>query len=165
MAGEGIASLDGRAVFIEGALPGERVQVEVTERHKVDTPRAWARARVRVVLESSADRVEPPCPWVAAGCGGCDLQHAAPAAQPNLKVTLVADALRRLGGLDDPPVVAGAPLPAVGFRTTVRAAVVDGRAGFRRHHDHDVVVPESCMVTDPRLEELLVPATTPRPPR
>ena len=155
--GEAIArDDDGRVVFVQGALPGERVQVEVTERHKVDTPRAWARARVVAVLEPSADRVEPACPFVAAGCGGCDLQHAAPAAQPTLKLALVADALRRLGGVDDPPVVLGPPLPAVGFRTTVRAAVVDGRAGFRRHHDHQVVVPDSCLVTDPRLEELLV---------
>ncbi len=146
----------GRVVFVQGALPGERVRVAVTERHKVDTPRAWARGRVDAVLDPSDDRVEPPCPSVAAGCGGCDLQHAAPPAQPALKVALVADALRRLGGIDDPPVVVGAPLPAVGFRTTVRAAVVEGRAGFRRHHDHEVVVPESCMVTDPRLEELLV---------
>lgn len=155
--GEAIARDEqGRVVFVQGALPGERVRVAVTERHKVDTPRAWARGRVEAVLDASPDRIEPPCSSVAAGCGGCDLQHAAPAAQPALKVALVADALRRLGGIDDPPVVVGVPLTAVGFRTTVRAAVVDGRAGFRRHHDHEVVVPETCMVTDPRLEELLV---------
>ncbi|MGZ7012462.1 MAG: class I SAM-dependent RNA methyltransferase [Acidimicrobiales bacterium] len=155
--GEAIARDDeGRVVFVRGALPGERVRVAVTERHKAGTPRSWARGRVEAVLDPSADRVEPPCPSVAAGCGGCDLQHASPAAQPALKASLVADALRRLGGIDDPPVVVGAALPAVGFRTTVRAAVVEGRAGFRRHHDHQVVLPDSCMVTDPRLEELLV---------
>ncbi|MGZ4708160.1 MAG: TRAM domain-containing protein, partial [Acidimicrobiales bacterium] len=134
--GEAIARDDeGRVVFVRGALPGERVRVAVTERHKAGTPRSWARGRVEAVLDPSADRVEPPCPSVAAGCGGCDLQHASPAAQPALKASLVADALRRLGGIDDPPVVVGAALPAVGFRTTVRAAVVEGRAGFRRHHD------------------------------
>jgi len=155
--GEAIARDDeGRVVFVRGALPGERVRVAVTERHKVDTPRAWARARVDRVLDPSPDRVVPPCPAVAAGCGGCDLQHASPAAQPALKAALVADALRRLGGIDDPPIELGPALPAVGFRTTVRAAVVDGRAGFRRHHDHEVVVPDSCVVTDPRLEQLLV---------
>jgi len=150
--GEALArDSEGRVVFVRGALPGERVEAVVTERRK-----EWARAEVRIVLTASPDRVEPPCPAVAAGCGGCDLQHARPDAQPALKAAMVVDALRRLGGLEDPPVVLAASLPPVAFRTTIRAAVVDGRAGLRRHHAHDVVFPEHCLVAHPRLDELLV---------
>ena len=107
-------------------------------------------------MRGAAERVEPPCPSVAAGCGGCDLQHVRPDAQPALKQAVVVDALRRLAHLPEPPVVAGPALAPTGFRTSVRAAVRDGRAGFRRHHGHDVVVPEHCLVADPRLDELLV---------
>jgi len=154
--GEAIARDDsGRVVFVRGALPDELVRATVTERHKPGSPRGWARARVERVLEPSPHRVEPPCPAVAAGCGGCDLQHAVPTSQPAMKAAMVADALRRLGGIDDPPVVEGDALPAVGFRTTVRAGVIEGRAGFRRHHDHELVIPESCMVAHPQLDELL----------
>ena len=150
--GEAIArDADGRVVFVRGALPGERVRARVTERRK-----EWARADVTAVLTASPDRVEPPCPSVADGCGGCDLQHARPEAQPALKAAMVIDALRRLGGIEDPQVELGALLPAVAFRTTVRAAVVEGRAGFRRHHAHDVVFPEECLVAHPLLDELLV---------
>ena len=142
---------DGRVVFVRGALPGESVRVRVTDERK-----GFVRAEVVEVLVASPDRMTPPCPMVAQGCGGCDLQHAQPSAQPALKVAVVVDALRRLGGLDDPPVRAGVAATAEGFRTTVRAAVVDGRAGYRRHHRHDVVVPESCLVAHPLLEEMLV---------
>jgi 23S rRNA (uracil1939-C5)-methyltransferase len=137
-------------VFARGALPGERVQVSITERH-----RGWSRGPVDVVVDASPDRVDPPCPSVADGCGGCDLQHAAVAIQPSLKVSIVVDALRRLGGIADPVVVGGRPLPAEGFRTTVRVGVLDGRAGFRRHHSHDVVVPDDCLIAHPRLAELM----------
>ena len=150
--GEALARADdGRVVFVRGALPGESVRARITEVRK-----GFARAELVDVVVASPHRIDPPCPMVAEGCGGCDLQHAAPAAQPGLKAAVVVDALRRLGGLDDPPVQQGPPAAAEGFRTTVRAAVIDGRAGYRRHHSHDVVLPDSCLVAHPLLEELLV---------
>ena len=150
--GEALARAeDGRVVFVRGALPGESVQARITEVRK-----GFARAELVAVVAASPERIDPPCPMVAEGCGGCDLQHVLPSAQPALKAAVVIDALRRLGGLDDPPVRLGVPAAAEGFRTTVRAAVVDGRAGYRRHHSHDVVLPDSCLVAHPLLEELLV---------
>ncbi|MEZ5144320.1 MAG: hypothetical protein R2726_17630 [Acidimicrobiales bacterium] len=111
--------------------------------------------RVTEVLEAVPTRVAPPCPFVADGCGGCDLQHLAPAAQPELKVEVVRDALRRLGRVPEPPVRAGRPLPPTGYRTTVRLAVVDGRAGFRRRASHDVLAVDTCLVLHPDLDELV----------
>ena len=55
----------GRVVFVEGALAGERVEAEI-----VDERRDFARARARRVLVAAPERVEPPCPVVARGCGG-----------------------------------------------------------------------------------------------
>jgi 23S rRNA (uracil1939-C5)-methyltransferase len=126
------------------------VSVRVTERR-----RDYRRGTVVGVLDASPDRVAPECPAVAAGCGGCDLQHVRADAQPALKQAIVIDALRRLGGVVDPVVEAGPPLSARGFRTTVRAAVVDGRAGFRRGASHDVVPVDRCLVAHPLIEELL----------
>jgi len=148
--GAAIARDGGRVVFVDGALPGERVRVELTQLR-----RDHARARVREVLEASPERVEPPCPRVAEGCGGCDWQHVAPAAQPVRKAAVVADALRRLGGLAAPQVTPGPALPAEGYRTTVRAAVVGGRAGFRRAASHEVVEVGRCLVAHPLVAELL----------
>jgi 23S rRNA (uracil1939-C5)-methyltransferase len=150
--GEGLARrIDEPVVFVRGALPGERVRARL-----VDQRKGWARAELVEVLTASPDRIDPPCAWVAAGCGGCDLQHVDPAAQPALKAATVVDGLRRLGHLEDPVVTTGPSLAPEGFRTTVRAAVRAGEAGFRRHHSHDVVVPGSCLVAHPMVEHLLV---------
>lgn len=149
--GEAIArDADGRVVFVRGALPGERVLAEVRE-----AKRDFARAEVAEVLEASPWRVEPPCPMVAAGCGGCDLQHASLDGQRAVKRTIVEDALRRGAKLPDHPPVRVVPLPGSGYRTTVKALVHDGRVALRRHHSHDAVVLGSCLVAHPLLDELV----------
>jgi len=143
---------EGRVVFVDGALAGERVQVEVTQ-----AKRSFRRARTVSVLEASPGRVEPACPEVRRGCGGCDLPFASHAEQRLMKASMVADALGRIGRLDAVPSVgAGPDLATSGFRTTVRAAVVDGRAALRRRHSHELVEVGSCRVAHPLVEELLV---------
>jgi 23S rRNA (uracil1939-C5)-methyltransferase len=141
---------DGRVTLVDGALPGERVRVEITAEHP-----DHLRARVIEVLDASPDRVIPPCVYAREGCGGCGWQHVAAAAQPSLKVEIIRDALARIAHLDDPPFAPPVVLPPTGFRTTVRALVVDGRPAFRRHHSHDPVGVDTCLVAHPVLDELL----------
>jgi 23S rRNA (uracil1939-C5)-methyltransferase len=143
---------DGRVVFVRGALPGERVRARI-----VGGKRDFSHAAVVEVLEPSPGRITPPCPYVAEGCGGCDLQHLDPPAQPALKRAIVVDALRRQGRIDDPLVTFGPELASQGFRTTVRAAVTDGQAqlGFRAEHSHLVIPVEHCLVAHPLVDELL----------
>lgn len=150
--GEGVGRApDGRTLFVAGALPGEGVRASVAE-----VRRRHARADLVEVVRAAPGRRPPPCPHVAEGCGGCDWQHATPELQAAMRRTIVADTLSRIGRIVDPPVEDGTALPADARRTTVRAAVVDGRAGYRRRRSHEVVVPETCMVVHPRLEEILV---------
>jgi 23S rRNA (uracil1939-C5)-methyltransferase len=150
--GAGLGRLaDGRVALVEGALPGERVTVVVSE----DADR-MVRGRVGTVLTPSVQRVDPPCAELARGCGGCDLQHARAEAQRDLKAGIVLDALRRLGGRTDLPVDPGPALPAERYRTTVRAAVVSGRAGFHGRRSDAVVSVEDCLVAHPLVAELLV---------
>ncbi|MFL6204214.1 MAG: class I SAM-dependent RNA methyltransferase [Acidimicrobiales bacterium] len=140
---------DGRVVFVPGALPGESVAVELTQRKK-----DYARARIVEVVRPSADRVAPPCPFVAAGCGGCDWQHVDPTAQRRLKVAVVADALRRQAHLDV-AVGEGPDLSATRYRTTLRGEAVDGRFGLRRRGSHEVVAVGPCLVAHPLVDELV----------
>ena len=160
--GEGVGRLgDGRVVFVRGALPAERVRVRLAEDHK-----RFARGALVEVLDAAPERVAPPCPQVDAGCGGCDWQHVAPAAQRELKGRIVTDALRRIGRLDPPPSDTGADLAPEGWRTTVRAVVDDeGRAGFRLHHAHDplAVGPGGCLVAHSLVDEILREGVFPRP--
>jgi 23S rRNA (uracil1939-C5)-methyltransferase len=149
--GEGVArEPSGRVVFVEGALPGERVRAAVTdERHH------HARAVVVEVAEPAPARVEPPCELVAAGCGGCGWQHVDPEAQRALKAGMVAEALARLGGADAAAVSPGPALPTAGYRTTLRGvADAEGRFALRRHHRHDLVAVPTCLVAHAGLAEV-----------
>lgn len=142
---------DGRIVFVVGALPGETVAIgEPTRRAGVE------RAAVAALVEPSPDRVEPPCPRRREGCGGCDWQHLAVAAQLPAKAGVVLDALGRIGRFRDPDVRIGGAVPAEGYRTTVRlVGGDDGRAGFRRERSHDVVWADGCLVAHPVIRQLI----------
>jgi len=140
---------DGRVVLVDGALPGERAEVVVTTR------RGAERGAVVRIVEPAPARIDPPCPHVADGCGGCDLMHLDPVAQVPAKVAVVVDSLRRLGGWREPVVRPGPALDPWGFRTTMRFAVTDGRAGLRRAASHEVVALDTCAVAHPALDELV----------
>src|SRR5688572_21115671 len=140
---------DGRVVFVPGALPGESVAVEIVQQKK-----DYARARLIDVVRASGDRVVPPCPFVAEGCGGGDWQHVAPGAQRRLKTAVVADALRRQAHVDV-TVDEGPELAAAGYRTILRGVAVDGRFGLRRRSSHEVVGIGPCLVAHPLVDELV----------
>ena len=148
--GVGVArGSDGRVVFVEGALAGELVTAEV---HTVD--RRWARARTIDVIEASADRIAVACEHHLEGCGGCDMLHVDARAQMRMKASIVVDQLTRHGV--DAPAPQLRMLNADRGRTTIRARVVDGRAGFMARSSHDVVIPDDCGAVNDRAEELLV---------
>jgi tRNA/tmRNA/rRNA uracil-C5-methylase (TrmA/RlmC/RlmD family) len=149
-------------VFVRHALPGERVTALVTE----DRGGSSCRADAIDILEPSPDRAVPPCRYAhPGGCGGCDLQHVAPAAQRRAKLSVVREQLTRLGGLDEADLKAvgldtGAeaeelPGGMLGWRTRVRFAVdADGRAGLHPQRS-DVVLPiDRCLIASRGVDEL-----------
>lgn len=140
----------GRVVFVAGALPGEVVDVQV-----VDERRDFAKARLLDVIDDSPDRTTPPCPFVAAGCGGCGWQHVTHEAQLRLKEQIVAEALGRIGGLHELPPIRTTHPDVGGRRTTVRAGIVDGRAGFHRAASTEVVPVATCVVSHPAISAVL----------
>ncbi|MCU1454633.1 MAG: hypothetical protein JWN46_2779 [Acidimicrobiales bacterium] len=142
---------DGRVVFVAGALPGDHVQVEVTEERK-----AFARADLVAVLAAGPDRVEPGCPHVRVGCGGCGWQHVEHGAQRRLKRGLVTEVLERQGKVVDPVVLDGPDLPPNGARTTLRGLVVGSRFAYRRRRSHDPVTVADCPIAHPLIDELVV---------
>lgn len=150
--GDGVGrEASGRVVFVSGALPGELVATQTVEER-----RDHARAVAVDVVEASPGRVAPPCPFVAAGCGGCGWQHVEPATQRTLKVDIVTDALRKLGGVAEPVVRPGPALPTTSYRTTLRGVADEsGRFALRRHHSHELVAVPGCLVAHPLVVEVL----------
>ena len=148
--GDGIGHApDGRVVFVRGAMPGDRVVVDLLE----DRPR-MLRGTAASVVEPSADRVVEACPHVAEGCGGCGWQHISVDGQRRLKARIAEEALRRIGGIAG-RVQLGPTLATSGFRTTVRGLVADGRLALRAERSHVGVPIASCLVAHPRLDELI----------
>jgi len=103
--GDGVGRWEGRAVFVPGALPGERVKIKVTRVKK-----SFARGKLEEVLVPSAARIDPQCRNFAA-CGGCSLQHLEYEAQLAYKRQIVSDALARIGKITGVPVK-----PVVGMK-------------------------------------------------
>ncbi len=149
--GRGIAHHEGKVVFVEGALPGERVIARV-----VTHQRRFDEARVEQVLEASDRRVEPPCPH-ASVCGGCSLQHMASDEQIVFKQNVLAEQFLHFGGLV--PEVWLPPLRSttLGYRRKARLGVryvikkEKLLVGFREKHSNFLVDMATCSVLDQRL--------------
>jgi 23S rRNA (uracil1939-C5)-methyltransferase len=91
--GEGVGRVDGFTLFVQGALPGERVRVKVLNMKK-----QYGYAKLLQVLQSSPERTEPAC-GIYRQCGGCQLQHLSYEAQLKYKRQMVIDNLERIGKL------------------------------------------------------------------
>ncbi|HBS79005.1 MAG TPA: 23S rRNA (uracil(1939)-C(5))-methyltransferase RlmD, partial [Pseudomonas sp.] len=115
--GRGIAFLDNRTWFVEGALPGEDVEARV-----LNARSQIVEARTERVLVASAQRRAEPCPH-ARVCGGCNLQHLSAADQLELKQRSLAEQLSRVASIE--PQQWAAPLsgPEFGYRRRARLAV------------------------------------------
>ena len=140
-AGEGVARLNGQAVFVKGALEGELCRVQLL---KVGKTAAWG--KINEILEPSPLRQEPDCPNYPK-CGGCQLRHVTYAGETELKRRRVRDALQRIGGWDgDVPVIHGAKEPDR-YRNKIQFPVGEGpKVGFFRARSHDVIDAADCLL-------------------
>ncbi len=152
--GRGIARSGGKAMFIEGALPGERVRFRVLKRR-----RQWDEAGLVEVLSASPDRVVPRCAHFGV-CGGCSLQHLAPYAQLAAKERQLLDNLQRIGGVRPGRVFAPLRGPDWGYRRRARLGVKyvhkKGRvlAGFRERDKPYVADLRRCEILLERFATL-----------
>jgi 23S rRNA (uracil1939-C5)-methyltransferase len=115
--GQGVGRRDGKACFVDGALPGERVRVVQTGRK-----RNFDTARLEAVLEPAPERVQPPCAWFGV-CGGCRLMHADVDFQRRLKERNLFEALARIGHVTPERRLDALTGDALGYRRTARLGV------------------------------------------
>jgi 23S rRNA (uracil1939-C5)-methyltransferase len=115
--GRGVARVDGKAIFVEGALPGERVHAATLR-----TKPTFETARVTSVVRANASRVTPRCPHFGV-CGGCTLQHAHPALQVAAKQRALEEALARIGRVRAERMLPPIEGPAWGYRYRARLTV------------------------------------------
>jgi len=142
----------GRVVFVRHALPGETVRVRITAGAPSDR---FLLGDAVEVLEPSAHRVVPPCPFAGPGrCGGCDWQHCELTYQRELKAAVVVEQFKRLAGLDVDVEVEPLPGADQGIRWRTRTEfAIDGAgaAGLHPHHSHDVIPIDDCLISTTRI--------------
>lgn len=115
--GRGVTHMDGKVVFVEGALPGEEVEYAVFR----SKPK-YEQAQTTRVIKACAQRVEPRCAYFGQ-CGGCSMQHVDPLAQAAVKQRVLEDALWHVGRLRAQTILPVIQGPAWGYRYKARMGV------------------------------------------
>ncbi|WP_265421938.1 23S rRNA (uracil(1939)-C(5))-methyltransferase RlmD [Aeromonas salmonicida] len=153
----GIGRHQGKAIFIEGALPGEQVKARI-----LDDKKQYAHAALQQVVTPAANRIAPFCNHYRE-CGGCNAQHLGEADQQAAKEAGLISLFERLGQIKAPvlePVLTG---ESRAYRRVCRLAIKfdkNGRCtrvGFRRRQSNDLVEIEGCPVLAEPLSALIVP--------
>jgi 23S rRNA (uracil1939-C5)-methyltransferase len=158
---EGQTEGQGKVVFIEGALPGERVQVSVSRKKN-----NWEAGHVGAIARESAQRVRPGCPHFglhAGACGGCKMQHLHPAAQVAVKQRVLEDNLWHLAKVRPDRLLRPIEGPAWGYRDRARLSVryVPKKGtvliGFHERKSRYVADMQVCPVLAPHVSQMLMP--------
>lgn len=147
--GDGIARNDGKAVFIPGAIPGDVVDVVITQSKK-----RFDRAQLSDLVEASPHRTEPPCQYFG-NCGGCAWQHASYAAQLEWKTETIAGQLRHLAGIEDVdvrPIIA--PGEPYNYRNRIDLHVEGKRPAMVRGRSNELVPIDVCLLAEHDLVDL-----------
>jgi 23S rRNA (uracil1939-C5)-methyltransferase len=155
---QGVAhNLEGKVVFIEDALPGEEVQVNVNRRKN-----NWEQATMTALRRESSQRVVPRCPHFGT-CGGCKMQHFHIGAQVATKQRALEDQLWHLGKVKPEQMLRPIEGPAWGYRYRARLSVryvakkEKVLVGFHERKSSFVADMESCVVLPPHVSALLMP--------
>ncbi len=150
--GQGVAHVEGCAVFVPNAIAGERYKIRIEKAAKT-----WAAGKIVEILEKSPHRVQRECP-ISSGCGGCDFWHMDYDEETRLKATRVRDTLNRIGGekLEEVPILSAPTCTGCRNKAQYPVASEKGRvyAGFFRAGTHQVVEIEKCLILPEETEQV-----------
>ncbi|MFC3873988.1 23S rRNA (uracil(1939)-C(5))-methyltransferase RlmD [Neisseria musculi] len=152
--GRGVARINGKTVFIKGALPNERVAFRL-----IRSKKQFDEAEAVSIIRPSEERVAPKCCYFNT-CGGCVLQHASPRAQVAFKQRILEEQLSRIGKVFPEQILPPVYGSAWGYRHRVRFSVSADkqgrvRVGFREKQSHHIVAIESCPVLPMHVSAIL----------
>ncbi|HTJ96751.1 MAG TPA: 23S rRNA (uracil(1939)-C(5))-methyltransferase RlmD, partial [Rhodocyclaceae bacterium] len=155
--GRGVAHVDGKAIFIEDALPGERVEYQSYRRKP-----SYEKATVVRLLSTSSQRTTPKCPHYGM-CGGCSMQHLEASAQSAAKQRVLEDALWHVGRVKPEVMYPAITGPAWGYRYRARFSVRHVQkkggvlVGFHEKRSSYVAEMGQCEVLPPHASALIMP--------
>jgi len=148
--GDGLAHLPadekgrGKAVFVPFVLPGEKIEAVVTEQKS-----GFARAKAESIVEPSAHRIEPACPYFGR-CGGCHYQHSSYDHQLEIKKDILRETLRRTAKLELSVDIQVHASPPWNYRNRSRLqvqATPEFKAGYFKMSSHELLAVENCPIS------------------
>ena len=155
--GHGVARVDGKVTFVDGALAGERAEISIYRKHA-----KYNSANAVAILKASAQRTEPRCKYFGR-CGGCSMQHLEPGAQVAAKQRVLEENLARIGKVKPDVMLSALHGPSWAYRTRARLSArwVDkkggGLVGFREKRSSFIADMASCEVLTPDVSALIQP--------
>lgn len=163
MEGRGVGHLQnedgtqGKVIFVEGALPGERVSFQSFRRKP-----KWEAATLTALHSESSLRVKPKCTYFGT-CGGCAMQHLEPSAQVAVKQRVLEDNLKHIGNVHPETMMRPIYGPTWGYRyrarLSVRNVVKKGGVlvGFHERKSSYIADMKTCEILPPHVSAMLVP--------
>ncbi len=139
--GEGVATFEGRSIFVPSTLPGDRIKVRFDDRQAV------LRGEVTEILEASAARKTPPCAFVDR-CGGCDWMHIRDDKQLQFKEEIVRSTLEHVGGIGRSDYEFRESIGAsesLGYRRRATLHPSQGKFGFNVRRTHEIAAIDLCV--------------------
>lgn len=155
--GRGIAREDGKAIFVDGALPGERVEFASFRKKS-----SYELAHLVSIQRASSARVEPKCPHFGI-CGGCAMQHLNPVAQVAVKQRVLEDNLLRIGKVTPEQILPPIQGPVWGYRHRARFSVrkIPKKGGvligFHEKRSSYITDMPTCKILPPHVSAMLLP--------
>jgi 23S rRNA (uracil1939-C5)-methyltransferase len=155
--GHGVARVDGKVTFVDGALAGERAEITIYRKHA-----KYNSANAVAILKASAQRTEPRCKYFG-HCGGCSMQHLEASAQVAAKQRVLEENLARIGKVHPDTILSALHGPSWAYRTRARLSArwVDkkggGLVGFREKRSSYIADMASCEVLTPDVSALIQP--------
>lgn len=155
--GHGVARVDGKVTFVDGALAGERAEIAVYRKHA-----KYNSANAIAILKASAQRATPRCQYFGR-CGGCSMQHLEASAQVAAKQRVLEENLARIGKVSPDSMLRALHGPSWGYRHRARLSVrrVDKKGGvlvgFHEKRSSFIADMASCEVLTPDVSALIQP--------
>ncbi len=149
--GQGVAHVEGCAVFVPGAIAGETCRIRIEKAAKT-----WAGGKIVEILKKSPHRVQRACP-ISSKCGGCDFHHMDYAEESRLKAERVRNCLNRIGGenLESIDILSAPTCEDYRNKAQYPVAMKKGRvyAGFYKAGTHEVVEQPRCRILPPETDQ------------
>ena len=155
--GHGVARIEGKVTFVDGALPGERAEIAVYRKHA-----KYNSANALTILRSSPQRTTPRCRYFGR-CGGCSMQHLEASAQVAAKQRVLEENLARIGKVTPDIILPALHGPAWGYRHRARMSsrLVDKKGGvlvgFHEKRSSFITDMASCEILTPDVSALIQP--------